>query len=194
MCRERSQAKIMATLKTHILSVQFKLLRSKEGHLIFWAQKVLTTFDFQNIRTINQPAVCLLKPWLPSEREAGHWHAALCLHNFKSEEVVWCKPLDGSLHRLRRRVWSLPSEMSPVCPVRFCTTHMPCFYREALRMARASQGQPICTLRTREGQGAAEPRSHSSGSLALHYDVLPEGWKVSADPVSGDPIGSWVGG
>ena len=35
MCRERSQAKIMATLKTHILSGQFKLLRSKEGHLIF---------------------------------------------------------------------------------------------------------------------------------------------------------------
>lgn len=29
MCRERSQAKIMATLKTHILSVQFKLLSQK---------------------------------------------------------------------------------------------------------------------------------------------------------------------
>lgn len=132
MCRERSQAKIMATLKTHILSVNLNYWDQKRD-TIFWAQKVLTTFDFQNIRTINQPAVCLLKPWLPSERGAGHWHAALCLHDFKSEEVVWCKPLDGSLHRLRRRVWSLSSEMSPLYPVRFCTTHMPCFYREALQ-------------------------------------------------------------
>ena len=35
LCREGSQAKIMAILKTYILPVQFKLLISKEGHLIF---------------------------------------------------------------------------------------------------------------------------------------------------------------
>lgn len=131
----------MATLKTHILSVQFKLLRSKEGHLIFWAQNVLTTFDFQNIRTINQPAVCLLKPWLPSEREAGHWHAALCLHNFKSEEVMWCKPLDGSLHCLRRRVWSLSSRDVSACVLWGCAL-LTCLasIERPCRMTRASQG------------------------------------------------------
>lgn len=34
MCRGGSQAKIMVMSKTLTLSVQFKLLRSKEGHLI----------------------------------------------------------------------------------------------------------------------------------------------------------------